>query len=131
MAAISEAQRKLIERQEKWLPTRLQEIRAERGLTQDEVGAKLEMTGKRLSDIERGRFDIKWSTICRICFAVGASLDSFFDTCPGFGSKGRRPGAVNRSEHYDYLVSHLQEASLSSDQLKTIGEVIRNRQKAG
>ena len=61
------------------LGRRIKMLREERGLTQGMVSENADtITEKRWSDIERGRYSIGLTTLCRIAQGLGVSIQELF-----------------------------------------------------
>jgi transcriptional regulator with XRE-family HTH domain len=130
MTAISESQAKKVEAQTEWLPARLKELRESAGFSREHVGNALAISAKRVWDIENGRYDIKWSTICRYCLVVGASMDKWLSGCPRAIDPSRLPNAVEKGQEFDYLLKLLDRTELDADQLRQVEKWAKDKRKA-
>jgi transcriptional regulator with XRE-family HTH domain len=62
------------------LSTRLQQLRQQAGLTQQELASKAGVTLSVLARIEAGRIKApRWDTICALADALGCKLDDLRD----------------------------------------------------
>lgn len=130
MTAISDTQKELVESQVEWLPGRLRELRESAGFTQKHVGAAIECTPNRICDLERGRYDIKWSTICRYALAVGVTLDKLLAGCPRTYTGSKLPSAVEKSQQYEYLLKLLDRTKMDAKELRGIEKWAKEKRKS-
>jgi transcriptional regulator with XRE-family HTH domain len=56
---------------------RLREIREGRGLTQKQLAEQAGLTEQGLGQLERGRRDPSWETVCRLAQALGVDCSAF------------------------------------------------------
>lgn len=129
MSAIDEKELKKVQVQLDWLPVRLKEVREQAGFTQAQVGDSMGISFRRVWDMEKGRFDIKWSSICRFALAVGIPVDRLLEGLPRTYDYQKIPDAAKGDEH-NYLLRILGKAKLDATQWKDIEKLAKEKRRA-
>lgn len=128
MTAIDEAELRKVQSQLDWLPQRFRELRENAGFTQKQVANAMGVDHRRVWDLEAGRFDPKWSTICRMALALAIPLDDWIVSCPRTNYRGLPKAA--KGKEYDYIVKILDSAKLDAAQWKDIEKLAKEKRLA-
>jgi transcriptional regulator with XRE-family HTH domain len=93
MARADEDELKKVAHMVEWVAARIREIRESRGWSQAKLGVEMNIATTRIGDFERGRFEIKISSLFRLMRALGISPTEFFRGCPSWEApkKGKKP----------------------------------------
>ena len=129
MAAIDEKELKKVQVQLDWLPARLKEVREQAGFTQSQVGDAMGISFRRVWDMEKGRFDIKWSSICRFALAVGRPVDQLLAGLPRTYDYQKIPDAA-KGDEYNFIVRILGKVKLDATQWKSVEKLAREKRRS-
>lgn len=72
-----------------WFSGRLRELRVLRAWTQAELAEKAGLTQAGIANLEQGRTGPEWSTVIRLCVALGVKCDEFQRPPAAGESRGR------------------------------------------
>lgn len=109
---------------EQHLGRRLQELRKNSHLTQEQIAKKVDLDWKYLAAIENGRKSPSLTVIARLIHALDVEPPDLFN----FNLKGNRP-RTDRSEEAIYAIVRSMRASEKRLVLNLIRGVVRSRQR--
>ena len=98
---------------------RVQALREAKGLTQEDLAARIERTVDTISNIERGANSTRIETACRLAQALGVALPELFEFGAGLDTEARA-----RRRQINELVTQL--AGLDDASFKLALEMLRN-----
>lgn len=80
-----------------WFAGRLKELREAAGMTQGELANKAGLTLDGLGQLERGRRQPSWETVCRLADALGVSTEAFRAEPSAEGAEPRKAGRPRKA----------------------------------